>query len=94
MAATETLAVPVWPLAVGAVIAPHDFTGRARSEDRLSLALGAYRLGYYLLDLLDIPAWGPLDWAGAWSPVWELVDRAGAEAVVIFPRVARPMPGR
>lgn len=83
---------PAWPLAVGAVIAPHDFTGRPRSKDRLTLALGAYKLGYYLLDLIDIPAWESLNWAGAWSPVWELVERAGAEAVVVFPRVARQVP--
>jgi hypothetical protein len=77
---------------VGAVIAPNAFTGRSRSEDRLALALGSYRLGYYLLDLIDIPAWGSLDWASVWSPVWDLVGRAGADAVVVFPRVARQIP--
>lgn len=83
---------PAWPLAVGAVIAPNAFTGRTRTGDRLALALGAYRLGYYLLDLIDIPAWGSLDWAGAWSPVWDLAERAGADAVVVFPRVVRTIP--
>jgi len=52
---------PVWPMAVGAVLAPQGFTGRTRTEDRLKLALGAYRMGYFLLDLIDVPAWDGAD---------------------------------
>jgi hypothetical protein len=74
---------PVWPLAVGVLIVPPDFTGRTRAEDRLALALGAYRLGYYLLDLIDVPAWHAPDGAGAWTPVWGLAKRAAVDAVVV-----------
>lgn len=91
-AAVDPSGSPAWPLAVGAVIAPHVYTGRTRADDRLALALGAYRLGYFLLDLIDIPAWRSLNWADAWSPVWELVERAGADAVVVYPRIARQTP--
>lgn len=91
-AAVDPSGSPAWPLAVGAVIAPHVYTGRTRTDDRLALALGAYRLGYFLLDLIDIPAWRSLNWADAWSPVWQLVERAGADAVVVYPRIPRHVP--
>lgn len=77
---------PVWPLAVGVVLAPATFTGRTRAEDRLTLALGAYRLGYFLLDLIDVPAWDSADQARGWAPVWDLVLRTHAEAVVVHGR--------
>lgn len=73
----------VWPLAVGVVLAPLPVNGRSLAEDRLRLALGAYRLGHFLLDLIDVPVAGPADDAPGWAPVWELVKRAGADAVVV-----------
>ena len=83
---------PVWPLAVGVVLAPAGFTGRTRAEDRLTLALGAYRLGYFLLDLIDVPAWEAADQQRAWAPVWELVLRARADAVIVHGRQDRRVP--
>ncbi len=44
------------------------------------LALGAYQMRYFLL---DIPAWPAADEAASWAPVWELVARARADAVVV-----------
>ena len=42
----------------------------------------------------DVPAWRSLDWADAWAPVWDLAQRAGVEAVVVYPRIARQVPDR
>ena len=83
---------PVWPMAVGAVLAPQGFTGRTRTEDRLKLALGAYRMGYFLLDLIDVPAWDGADDARGWAPVWDLVLRTRADAVVVHSRQDRRLP--
>jgi hypothetical protein len=83
---------PVWPIAVGVVLAPAGFTGRTRAEDRLALALGAYRIGFFLLDLIDVPAWESADQARAWAPVWDLVLRTHADAVVVHDREASPLP--
>jgi hypothetical protein len=83
----------VWPLAVGVVLAPRPVNGRSLAEDRLRLALGAYRMGHFLLDLIDVPAWAATDDARAWAPVWELVERARADAVIVHGesrRVPRP----
>jgi hypothetical protein len=83
-------------MGVGVVLVPQDFTGESRGEQRLMLALGAYGLGVFLLDLLDVPAWA-VDPVRAWAPVWELVARADAVAVIVFGgaglQVPRP-PGR
>jgi hypothetical protein len=76
----------VWPLAVGVVLAPAGFTGRTRADARLALALGAYRLGYFLLDLIDVPARESVDPADGWAPVWDLVLRTRADAVVVHGR--------
>lgn len=72
----------VWPMAVGVVLVPQDFTGVTRAEQRLALALGAYRMGFFLLDLLDVPAWA-VDPERGWAPVWELVRRVDAIAVIV-----------
>jgi hypothetical protein len=73
---------PVWPMAVGVVLVPLDFTGQTRAEQRLSLALGAYRMGFFLVDLLDVPAWAA-DPTRSWAPVWDLAARTDAEAVIV-----------
>jgi hypothetical protein len=49
------------------------------AEARLGLALGAYQLGYYLLDLLEVAPGA----AGRWAPVEALVARSGADALVV-----------
>ena len=61
---------PVWPLAVGVVLSAKGFNGRTLAEDRLALALGAYRMGHFLLDLIDVPAWAAADETRGWAPVW------------------------
>jgi hypothetical protein len=83
-------------MAVGVVLVPQDFTGQTRAEQRLALALGAYREGVFLLDLVDVPAWA-VDPARGWAPVWELAGRVMADAVIVYggagSQVPKP-PGR
>jgi hypothetical protein len=94
--ALRELGSPVWPLAVGVVLSAKGFTGHTLAEDRLALALGAYRMGHFLLDLIDVPAWAAADETRGWAPVWDLVMRADADAVVVHggeaPRLPSPPP--
>jgi len=57
----------------------------------LALALGAHRRGFFLLDLLDVPAWA-VDPARGWAPVWELAGRAVADAVIVYGGVRSDLP--
>jgi hypothetical protein len=72
----------VWSMAVGVVVVPVACTRWAREDDRLALALGAYKRGFYLLDLLDVPVTGEV--GTAWAPVWSLAARTTADAVVVY----------
>jgi hypothetical protein len=69
-------------MAVGVTLIPQNFTGQTRAEQRFLLALGAYRMGFFLLDLLDVPAWAQ-DSTRGWAAVWELAARADANAVIV-----------
>jgi hypothetical protein len=80
-------ASPPWPLAVG-VLLTADYPSEERAERRLELALGAYRLGYYLLDLVEVDARTPADAvtrsrASVWDPVAALAARARPDALVV-----------
>jgi hypothetical protein len=83
-------ASPAWPLAVG-VLMTGDVASDERAERRLELALGAYRLGYYLLDLVEVDTWALAD-AGTrsptsvWDPVVALVVRAAPDALIFHLR--------
>lgn len=88
LGAAHPAASPPWPLAVGVLLTASDVPVRARGERRLLVALDVYRLGYYLLDLLEVyspTAPSPND--PAWIAVEELVVRSGADALVIAAHV-------
>jgi hypothetical protein len=72
-----------WPMAVGVLLVPQTLTGQPRVEQRLALALGAYRKGFFLLDLLDVPT-RAVDPALGWAPVWDLAARTVADAVIVY----------
>jgi hypothetical protein len=80
-------------MAVGVVLVPQGFSNGSRVEQRLALALGAYGMGFFLLDLLDVPAWA-VDPAQGWAPVWDLAARTCADAVIVYggTRADRPRP--
>ena len=80
--AANPIVSPPWPLAVGVILEAPDPQPRGRGERRLGLALEAYRLGYYLLDVIEVPA---SDGGGAdrWAVVQGLVDRCLPDALVV-----------
>ena len=81
---------PPWPLAVGVLLTPRETAVRVRADRRLRVALDAYRLGYFLLDLLEVDpnidasrARGLRPGSSAWAQVEDLVARSGADVLVI-----------
>jgi len=86
----DPAASPPWPLAVGVLLTPRETAVRVRADRRLRVALDTYRLGYYLLDLLEVdpdadasPARALLPGQSVWAQVEDLVARSGADVLVI-----------
>ena len=81
-------------MAVGVVLASWPVNGRSLAEDRFMLAMGAHKLGYFLLDLIDVPGWAGAEETLGWAPVWALALRAQAEAIIVYggdsPQVPKP----
>jgi hypothetical protein len=70
---------PPLPLAIGVLSLPNATTQEDRRLARLSLALDAYKLGYFIIDILDITP--GTDTSGyAWAKT--LAQRTDADAFV------------
>lgn len=87
-------ASPPWPLAVGVLLLPDGVPAASRAEHRLVLALGAYRIGYFLLDLVEVDAARRSSSVSGWVAVERIVRRAGADALVIRCIAPAVVPGR
>jgi hypothetical protein len=91
----DPAASPPWPLAVGVLLLPDGVSGASRAEHRLVLALDAYRIGYFLLDVVEVHAVGSsVPRACDWVAVERIVRRAGADALVVRCIAPVVFPGR
>jgi hypothetical protein len=70
---------PSWPLAVGVLLPGTPTPEGDEGDPRLDLSLGAYKLGYFLVDVVDI-ALSPVH---GWQRVESLVARGVVDAVVV-----------
>jgi hypothetical protein len=48
-----------WPWAVGIVLIPLDIRGDLLREERIAVAVDAYKLGYFLVDTVTVPVGRP-----------------------------------
>jgi hypothetical protein len=70
------------PFGVGVLAVPPGWDDVDLREERLAVAMTAYDLGHFLLDTIEIPP--DLEGADeAYASVWELVDRAAAQALFV-----------
>jgi hypothetical protein len=91
----DPAASPPWPLAVGVLLLPDGVPEASRAERRFVLALDAYRIGYFLLDVVEVHAAdGSAPRVSAWVAVERIVRRAGADALVVRCIAPVVFPGR
>lgn len=78
-----------WPWAVGIALIPtSDVTGALLREERIAVALDAYKLGYFLVDTITVPVGRPSN-AGL-ARLLALADRIELEAFILHGSLPEP----
>jgi hypothetical protein len=71
-----------WPFGIGVLLGPAPDDARCRDEERLGIALSAYKAGYFLIGTIDLAVEVPL-FASELDRLSALVRRTGAEALFV-----------
>jgi hypothetical protein len=75
-----------WPFAVGLARVPEADLGPEGADaesPRTTTALAAYKAGFYLIDVVEVPACTGVS-AKDWARLWSLVRRLDAEALFVL----------
>jgi hypothetical protein len=85
---TDTSLSAPWPWAVGIVLMPLDVHGDVLREERLAVAVDAYKLGYFLMDTVTVPVVRPGS-AGR-ARLLALADRIELQAFILHGSLPEP----